>query len=302
MRLLTSVHPLSFRNWFFNLVLGRWERCLGPLLRFDLESVFRRCLRHSELGVIFRLLTTTRSPPGNLLELVSFTLSLHQILSTPAMRLSCLGVQRRLSMTSWVRSSATLPPHSSPWTAAAYDVPMALEEEEESESEEELDYDVEYVEFDGRWWECEWVPARQQHCWWLAAADTGPRLAILSGGPRGSSAVDWGDVVLTGDDMGAATFSRWCRLCAGAALCQPTVALEEFPPLRRLARAVRTWKAGHFSFALVSFSLGLVFRCCPWSTAFWIFREILHAHHLVRQWIHVLREALDEFFTLSTLR
>ena len=32
---------------------------------------------------------------------------------------------------------------------------MALEEEEESE--EELDCDVEYAEFDGRWWGCEWV-------------------------------------------------------------------------------------------------------------------------------------------------
>ena len=34
-----------------------------------------------------------------------------------------------------------------------------------------LDYDVEFVEFDGRWWGCEWVPARQQYCWWLAVAD-----------------------------------------------------------------------------------------------------------------------------------
>ena len=32
------------------------------------------------------------------------------------------------------------------------------------------------------------------------------------------------------------------------------------------------------------------------------FREILRARHLVRQWIHVLREALDEFLTFSTLR
>ena len=24
---------------------------------------------------------------------------------------------------------------------------------------------------DGRWWGCEWVPARQRYCWWLAAAD-----------------------------------------------------------------------------------------------------------------------------------
>ena len=65
-----------------------------------------------------------------------------------------------------------LPPHSSPWTPSAYDVPTALEEEEEVVvSEEELDDDVEFVEFDGCWWGCEWVPARQQCCWWLAAAD-----------------------------------------------------------------------------------------------------------------------------------
>ena len=32
-------------------------------------------------------------------------------------------------------------------------------------------------------------------------------------------------MVLTGDDTGAAAFSQWCRLCAGAApLCQPTAA------------------------------------------------------------------------------
>ena len=68
------------------------------------------------------------------------------------------------------RSGSALPPHSSPWTPAAYDVTMAVEAEEE-ESEEELDDHVEYVEFDGRWWGCEWVPARQQHCWWLAAVD-----------------------------------------------------------------------------------------------------------------------------------
>ena len=51
---------------------------------------------------------------------------------------------------------------------------MVLEEEEEEESEEEEseeDFEVEYVEFDGCLWGCEWVPARQQYCWWLAAAD-----------------------------------------------------------------------------------------------------------------------------------
>ena len=64
-------------------------------------------------------------------------------------------------------SGSALPPHSSPWTPAAHDASMVLEEEEE-ESEDEP---VEYVQHDGRWWECEWDPARQRYCWWLAAAD-----------------------------------------------------------------------------------------------------------------------------------
>ena len=67
---------------------------------------------------------------------------------------------------------------------------MALEEEEESE--EELDDDVEYMEFDGCWWGCEWVPARQQYCWWVAAADH----TIWR--PRGSSGVDQGDLEPSG--------------------------------------------------------------------------------------------------------
>ena len=82
------------------------------------------------------------------------------------------------------RSGSALPPHSSPWTPAAYDVPMALEEEEESQ--EELDDDVEYMEFDGCWWWCEWVPARQQYCWWLAAADGLPCPLLRTTGTNGS--------------------------------------------------------------------------------------------------------------------
>ena len=35
---------------------------------------------------------------------------------------------------------------------------------EEEESKDESDFDVEYVEHDGRWWGCESVPARQQYC------------------------------------------------------------------------------------------------------------------------------------------
>ena len=40
------------------------------------------------------------------------------------------------------------------------------------------------------------------------------------------------------------------------------------------------------------FQLVMVFGCCLWSTAYWIFREILRAPHLVRLWKH---EALGEF-------
>ena len=80
--------------------------------------------------------------------------------------------QTKKSATVPPHSGSELPPHSSPWTSAAYDVPMVLEEEEEEEeSEDEPDFYVEYVEHDGRMWGCEWVPAHQQYCWWLAAAD-----------------------------------------------------------------------------------------------------------------------------------
>ena len=48
---------------------------------------------------------------------------------------------------------------------------MVLEEEEEEEEECEEDFEVDYVEYDDRLWGREWVPARQQYCWWLASAD-----------------------------------------------------------------------------------------------------------------------------------
>ena len=70
-------------------------------------------------------------------------------------------------------SGSELPPHSSPWTLAAYDVSMVLEEEEEEEEEESEDEPVEFVEYvqhDGCLWGREWVAARQRYCWWLAAA------------------------------------------------------------------------------------------------------------------------------------
>ena len=72
-------------------------------------------------------------------------------------------------------SGSELPPHSSPWTPAPYDASMVLEEEEEEEEEDESEDEpvefVEYVQHDGLWWGCEWDPAHQRHCWWLAAAD-----------------------------------------------------------------------------------------------------------------------------------
>ena len=67
---------------------------------------------------------------------------------------------------SHAHSRSELPPHSSPWTPAAHDASMVLEEADEDDEPA-----IEYVECDGLWWRCEWVPARQQYCWWLAAAD-----------------------------------------------------------------------------------------------------------------------------------
>ena len=70
---------------------------------------------------------------------------------------------------------------------------MALEEGEgEEESQDVSDYDVEYVEFDGCWWGCEWVPARHSIAggW---PSQMGHRLAILFGGPCGSLAEGQGD-------------------------------------------------------------------------------------------------------------
>ena len=60
--------------------------------------------------------------------------------------------------------------HSSPWTPAAYDASMVLAEEEEESEDEAVEF-VEYVQHDGRCWGCEWDPAHQRYCWWLAAAE-----------------------------------------------------------------------------------------------------------------------------------
>ena len=73
--------------------------------------------------------------------------------------------------------------------------------------------------------------------------------------------------------------------CARVPLVSPGGFLEEFPVLRCLpCRVVRTLLLCPCTFQLI-----VAFGCCLWSRAYWIFREILRAPHLVRQWIHVLR-------------
>ena len=69
--------------------------------------------------------------------------------------------QFQKSATQPSHSGSELPPHSSPWTPAAYDASMVLEEEEEEEevSDDEPVEFVEYVQHDGLWWSCEWDPA-----------------------------------------------------------------------------------------------------------------------------------------------
>ena len=57
--------------------------------------------------------------------------------------------QIKKSVTQPPHSGSALPPHSSPWTPAASDASMVLEEEEEEEEESE-DELVEYVQHDGR--------------------------------------------------------------------------------------------------------------------------------------------------------
>ena len=77
--------------------------------------------------------------------------------------------QIQKSATQPPHSGSALPPHSSPWTPAACDASMVLEEEEESE-DEPVEF-VEYVQHDGLWCGCEWDPTHQRYCWCLAAAD-----------------------------------------------------------------------------------------------------------------------------------
>ena len=69
---------------------------------------------------------------------------------------------------------------------------------------------------------------------------------------------------------------------------------ENFPLLRAFVALFALENLHSPTFALVSFTSS-VFGCCLWSTSYWIFREILRASHLVRQWIHVLRGLWTNF-------
>ena len=70
--------------------------------------------------------------------------------------------------------------------------------------------------------------------------------------------------------------SRWCKLCAGAALCEPTAAFGRMS-----------------SFAFASFSPGSVFWCSCGVLRLGFFGRSCVL--LVRQKMHVLPEVLDDF-------
>ena len=107
------------------------------------------------------------------------------------------------SSSSHPHSRSELPPHSSPWTPAACDASMVLEEEEDDEPA------IEYVECDGLWWGCEGSQLASSIAggWPLPM---GPRLAVPKGGRRGSSAA--GDVSATMHDkfQQLPINSGWC--------------------------------------------------------------------------------------------
>ena len=74
--------------------------------------------------------------------------------------------QIQKSATQPPHSGSALPPHSSPWTPAACDASMVLEEEEEESEDEPVEF-VEYVQHDGLWWSSPAVLLVACRCRWV---------------------------------------------------------------------------------------------------------------------------------------
>ena len=85
--------------------------------------------------------------------------------------------------------------------------------------------------------------------------------------------------------------SCWCRLCL--ATSPSWRRLEEFPLLRALRRAIRTWKSGLCLRPRFFQSFGV--WVLPLEYVVFSGRVLC----LVQQWIHVLREAFGELHMLS---
>ena len=128
--------------------------------------------------------------------------------------------QDEKSATLLARSWSALPPHSSPWTPSAYDVPMVLEEEEESELDEAEEGDevasmVEYVECDGRWWGNSGTRRRNGF-----AVGSLRLMALSSVTPSGALRGSLVDVFVTIlDKFQQSWYLLWssspCRMCSG---------------------------------------------------------------------------------------
>ena len=85
--------------------------------------------------------------------------------------------------------------------------------------------------------------------------------------------------------------SCWCRLCLASS--QSWRLLEEFPLLRALRRAIRTWKSGLFLRPRIFQSFGV--WVLPLEYVVFSGRVLC----LVQQWLHVLREAFGELHIFS---
>ena len=96
--------------------------------------------------------------------------------------------------------------------------------------------------------------------------------------------------VLVSGGWNAAAHSRWCRLCVGAA-CQLWRLLEEIPLRCLPRRAVCTWKTGLCLCPRIFQSFWCMGVACGVRRVGFSGR----VRCLVQQWMHVLREALDEF-------